>query len=202
MPGLYHYFKVGKGSPLIAEVDKLKALKTTQFNARKVLMNEFCLPRTDGLEEVLMVGGRGHVIGLKIQAVPRKKEEPYRQVSWEEWKLNRIGWRWDVKDSFNKPDLRTPEGKAIKERLKTAPGDIDWSHVSSNLFPDSVVFTGTAMYYVVLWWNKDSILVKMDTCVLGKIKPAQIKEYKMTEITASAADKMINPKGKKAEDAA
>lgn len=202
MDDMTHYFSVGKGSPLVAEVEKLKALMTEQHKARKVLLKELCLPRTDGLEEVLMVSGGGYVIGLKIQAVPRKKNEPYRQVDWEERRLKRVGWRWDRKDGFNKPDLRTPEGKAIKARMKTAPGNLDWMNISSRLFKDSVVFGGMACYYVVMWWNKDTIIVKMASCVLKKIDKALLKQYKMKEITASAANKLMGSKDDGDEEAA
>lgn len=199
MSTMDHYFAVGAGSPLFKEVEELKNLMTIQHNKRKELMKEFCQPRDDGFEEVLMVNGHGGVIGLKIQAAPGKKGEEVRRrvIDWEERRLKRVGWRWDMKEGFNKPDLRTPEGKAIKAKMKMAPGNLDWCNISRRLFGHNMIFAGMHMWFAVLWWNKDKIIVKMGSPVLNAIDKNKLKEYKMKEITASAADKIINPTNKK-----
>jgi hypothetical protein len=196
MSDIRHYFSIGAGSPLWAEITEFKRLEREQLKMRQALTKELCLPRTDGLEEHFFAYGHGALAGIKVVAAKQKKGAPYRSITNEERRINRPGWRMGAAQQLNVPDKRTPEGKAIAAKLRAVPCDLNWMSISQRLFKHDWVMFGMKTHFAVIHWKpRGSVAtVIMADCVLKKIKPELLKTYRMTEITATKFNELLGLK--------
>lgn len=196
MSDLSHYFSIGAGSPLWAEIAEFKRLDRKQSKIRKEIIKALCRSRTDGLEECLYAYGHGGLVGIQVRAAKPKKGEAYRPITYADRRIDRPGWRFRAADQINVPDKRTPEGRTIATLLRTGPCNLDWMSISRRLFKHDWIMSGMKTHFAVIDYKSRgrAAAVRMADCVLKKIDPALIKTYCLKEITATAFNELLGLK--------
>jgi hypothetical protein len=196
------YFRVSPTSPLMEEVKAFKKHTAVRNKAVTAFEKKHCLPRTDGYVEQVIVWGHGGLAGLKVswdfEANKKRPEaKKLKRTLGEAYRiLPRVGWRWNVKDEFNKPDLRTPEGKAIAAEMKAVPLAIDQKGASARIFGhdawgvkgEAAPDHGFRLEYAHFCWDKKNVYVIMDKRVK---KAATIWPEGLIEVTGGEVAHLV-----------
>lgn len=161
------YFKVLPDSPVMKHIDAWKDVMTKRNAALKKLRKELGIPK-----ENEWYGWDHYIAGV---GSPR---------------LSLPGWRWDSKKGFNVPALLTPEGKAIKAKLKAIPCPKRWDAVSEEIFQHDWVSVGMSMHWASFGWTKLGAVVQMHAAVK---KAAKTWPDGLVEITGSEAAAIMAP---------
>jgi len=200
--GMDLYFRVSPTSPLMKEVETFKKLIAIRRKAITAFEKKHCLKRTDGYVEQVIAWGHGGIAGIKVawdfEANKKRSEaKKLKQSPGQQHRLlQRVGWRWNVKDEFNKPDLRTPEGKAIVVEMKAVPRGVDQCKASARIFGhdefgvmgDAGPSHGFRLEYAHFVWDKKDVFVIMDKRVK---KVATIWPKGLIEVTGSKVAHLV-----------
>lgn len=162
-----HYFKVSPDSPAMEGVLAIEAAMT----ARAKGMERFL--KGHGISAREMWGDSRTILGV----VGDKMTEP--------------GWRYDSRNGFNKPDLKTTDGREIRKQLLAIPAAPDLCSISSRVFGHKTIFSSIdgrpCIVFATFAKSERGVICRMDSEVLKAIKlPAG-----MTEITASEAQEIV-----------
>jgi hypothetical protein len=162
------YFKVAKTSPVMEHLERWKKATRARNRFLRALRKEFGIPKDRN-----WYGYETSVSGIGGP------------------KLDLPGWRWH-REGFNVPALNTPEGRAIKARMKDEPRVPSWRELSGEIFQHGLVMgansngRGLAIHYASFAWNKKGVVC----CMAARVKKAaKVWPKGLTEITGSEAEK-------------